>query len=100
VELRPRDQARAVILAHRQDARILARLLDGGSAIRTLTSSWWVQASPGCTCSSACVDEAQRQGVVVLRNRKPVSLIVGMEGLDREQLDLGSNDGFWRLIAS
>jgi hypothetical protein len=48
----------------------------------------------------ACVDEAQRDRVVVLRNRKPVALIVGVEGLDREQLDLGSSDTFWRLIES
>jgi hypothetical protein len=48
----------------------------------------------------ACVDEAQRDRVVVLRNRKPVALIVGVEGLDCEQLDLGSSDTFWRLIES
>jgi len=47
---------------------------------------------------SACVDQAQRDRVVVLRNRKPVALIVGVEGLDREQLELGSSDRFWRLI--
>jgi len=48
----------------------------------------------------ACVDQAQRSRVVVLRNRKPVALIIGVEGLDREQLDLGSSDTFWRLIES
>ena len=48
----------------------------------------------------ACVDEAQRDRVVVLRNRKPVALIVGVEGLDREQLELGSSDSFWQLIES
>jgi hypothetical protein len=47
---------------------------------------------------SACVDKAQRDRVVVLRGRKPVALIVGVEGLDREQLELGSSDSFWRLI--
>lgn len=46
----------------------------------------------------ACVEQAQRDRVVVLRNRKPVALIVGVEGLDREQLELGSSDPFWRLI--
>ncbi len=49
---------------------------------------------------SACVDQAQRDRVVVMRNRKPVALIVGVEGLDREQLELGSSDPFWRLIES
>jgi hypothetical protein len=33
-----------------------------------------------------------------MRNRKPVALIVGVEGLNREQLELGSSDKFWRLI--
>jgi antitoxin (DNA-binding transcriptional repressor) of toxin-antitoxin stability system len=47
---------------------------------------------------SKCVEQAQRGRVVVLRNRKPVALIVGVEGLDREQLELGSSDAFWRLI--
>jgi hypothetical protein len=47
---------------------------------------------------STCVEQAQRGRVVVMRNRKPVALIVGVEGLDREQLELGSSDKFWRLI--
>jgi antitoxin (DNA-binding transcriptional repressor) of toxin-antitoxin stability system len=47
---------------------------------------------------STCVEQAQRGRVVVTRNRKPVALIVGVEGLDREQLELGSSDKFWRLI--
>ena len=47
---------------------------------------------------SACVDEAQRGRVMVLRDRKPVALILGVEGLDREQLELGSSGSFWQLI--
>ena len=47
---------------------------------------------------ATCVDEAQVGRVVVMRNRKPVALIVGVEGLDQEQLELGSSDRFWRLI--
>ncbi len=47
---------------------------------------------------NTCVEQAQRGRVVVMRNRKPVALIVGVEGLDREQLELGSSDKFWRLI--
>lgn len=45
-----------------------------------------------------CVEKAQGGRVVVMRDRKPVALIVGVEGLDREQLELGSSDRFWRLI--
>jgi PHD/YefM family antitoxin component YafN of YafNO toxin-antitoxin module len=47
----------------------------------------------------ACVSEAQRERIVITRNGKPVALIVGVEGLDAEQLDLGSNPVFWELIA-
>lgn len=45
-----------------------------------------------------CIEQAQHGRVVVTRDRKPVALIVGVEGLDREQLELGSSDKFWRLI--
>jgi prevent-host-death family protein len=47
---------------------------------------------------NVCVDEAQRERVVITRNGKPVALIVGVEGMDAEQLQLGSSDKFWRLI--
>jgi hypothetical protein len=49
---------------------------------------------------NTCVEQAQRDRIVVLRDRRPVALIVGVEGLDREQLELGSSDHFWRLIES
>jgi antitoxin (DNA-binding transcriptional repressor) of toxin-antitoxin stability system len=45
-----------------------------------------------------CVAEAQQERVVVLRDGKPVALIVGVEGMDTEQLQLGSSDRFWKLI--
>lgn len=45
-----------------------------------------------------CVSEAQNERVVITRNGKPVALVVGLEGLDTEQLQLGSSDKFWRLI--
>lgn len=45
-----------------------------------------------------CVNDAQRERVVITRNGKPVALIVGVEGMDKEQLELGSSDKFWRLI--
>jgi len=47
---------------------------------------------------STCVGQVRRGRVIVLRNRKPVALIVGVEDLDREQIELGSSDKFWRLI--
>ena len=44
-----------------------------------------------------CVKEAQRERVVLTRNGKPVALLIGVEGLDEEQLELGSSDRFWTL---
>jgi prevent-host-death family protein len=45
-----------------------------------------------------CIKNAQQERVVITRNGKPVALIVGVEGMDREQLQLGSSDKFWKLI--
>jgi hypothetical protein len=45
------------------------------------------------------VRDAQEQRGVVTRDGKPVALIVGIHGLDEEQVQLGSSDGFWALIA-
>ena len=46
----------------------------------------------------ACVDEAQRERIVLTRHGKPVALVVGVEGMDEEQLQLGSSEKFWKLI--
>lgn len=46
-----------------------------------------------------CVREAQRDRVLVTRDGLPVALVVGIEGLDAEQVELGSSDEFWKLIA-
>jgi len=46
-----------------------------------------------------CVNDAQHGRVVITRKGKPVALIVGIEGMDEEQLELGSSDKFWTLIA-
>jgi len=46
----------------------------------------------------ACVSDAQHERVVITRNGKPIALVVGVEGMDEEQLQLGSSDKFWRLI--
>lgn len=45
-----------------------------------------------------CVNDAQHERMVITRNGKPVALIVGVEGMDEEQLQFGSSDKFWRLI--
>jgi antitoxin (DNA-binding transcriptional repressor) of toxin-antitoxin stability system len=46
-----------------------------------------------------CVHDAQRERVIITRDGKPIVLIIGIAGLDEEQLQLGSSDKFWRLIA-
>ena len=51
------------------------------------------------TSLEACVSEAQRERVIITRNGKPLALIVGVEGLDEEQLELASSGKFWELIA-
>jgi antitoxin (DNA-binding transcriptional repressor) of toxin-antitoxin stability system len=45
-----------------------------------------------------CIKDARRDRVVVTRRGKPVALVVGVEGMDEEQLQLGSSDKFWKLI--
>jgi prevent-host-death family protein len=45
-----------------------------------------------------CVKRAQREGVVLTRNGKPVAVLLGVQGLDWEQLELGYSDEFWSLI--
>ena len=47
----------------------------------------------------ACLEKAQRERVILTRNGKPVALLVNVEGLDAEQIELGSNDKFWKLMA-
>lgn len=46
----------------------------------------------------ACIKNAQQERVVITRNDKPVALIVGVEGMDKEQLQLGSSGKFWKLV--
>ncbi|HET6882301.1 MAG TPA: hypothetical protein VFI31_19200 [Pirellulales bacterium] len=46
-----------------------------------------------------CVLEAQRGGVLVMRNGAPAAVVLGVEGMDQEQVELGLSDRFWRLIA-
>jgi hypothetical protein len=51
------------------------------------------------TTLDACVNDAQRERLIIMRDGQPVALIVGVEGLDEEQLRLGSSDRFWTLIS-
>ncbi len=51
------------------------------------------------TSLDACVTDAQSDRVVVTRGGSPVALVVGVEGLDEEQIQLGASDAFWKLIS-
>ena len=46
----------------------------------------------------ACVREAQGDRVLVTRDGRPVAMVVGLAGLDEDQLALGASDKFWQLI--
>jgi antitoxin (DNA-binding transcriptional repressor) of toxin-antitoxin stability system len=46
----------------------------------------------------SAIRDAQHDRLIITRDGKPVALIVGVEGMDEEQLELGSSDKFWRLI--
>ncbi len=46
----------------------------------------------------ACVRDAQHDRVVLMREDKPVAVLVGVKGLDLEQIELGHSDEFWTLM--
>jgi antitoxin (DNA-binding transcriptional repressor) of toxin-antitoxin stability system len=48
----------------------------------------------------ACVQEAQEDRVLVTSGGRPVAIVVGVAALDDEQIQLSSNDAFWKLISS
>lgn len=45
-----------------------------------------------------CVKEAGSESVLVVRNGKPLALVSKVEGLDAEQIELGTSAEFWKLI--
>ena len=44
------------------------------------------------------VDESQRERVIVTRRGHPAAVLIGVEGLDWEQVLLQTDDSFWRMI--
>ncbi len=46
-----------------------------------------------------CIHDDQRERIGITRNGKPVALVVGVEGMDWEQLQLGSAEPFWAPVA-
>jgi antitoxin (DNA-binding transcriptional repressor) of toxin-antitoxin stability system len=47
---------------------------------------------------NTCIEDAQHERLVITRDGKPVALVIGVEGMDEEQVQLGSSDKFWTLI--
>jgi antitoxin (DNA-binding transcriptional repressor) of toxin-antitoxin stability system len=45
-----------------------------------------------------CVEDAQHERVLLTRRGKPIALIIGVAGMDLEQIALGHSDDFWQLI--
>jgi antitoxin (DNA-binding transcriptional repressor) of toxin-antitoxin stability system len=45
-----------------------------------------------------CISASQIEPVVLTRKGDPVALIVGIDGLDQEQVALGASTEFWKLI--
>jgi prevent-host-death family protein len=45
-----------------------------------------------------CVRQAQAERVVLTQNGKPIALLVGVDGMDLEQIELAQSDEFWKLI--
>jgi antitoxin (DNA-binding transcriptional repressor) of toxin-antitoxin stability system len=59
-----------------------------------------IEVDPKRADLDTCVDDAQRERIVLTRNGTPVALIVGVEGMDEEQLQLGSSVKFCNLISA
>lgn len=45
-----------------------------------------------------CVEQAQRDRVVITRRGRPAAVLIGVEGADWETLVTATDDAFWRLI--
>jgi len=45
-----------------------------------------------------CVETSQAEGVVITRNGRPASLVIGVEGTSWEDLVTQSDPLFWRLL--
>jgi hypothetical protein len=63
---------------------------DGGDPMKTVPMEE--------TSLELCVAEAQHDRLILTRNGDPIALLVGVAGLDQEQINLGSSAEFWKLI--
>ena len=47
---------------------------------------------------SETVDESQEEHVLITRHGKPAALLVGVEGMEVEEVVIASNPRFWELV--
>ena len=50
------------------------------------------------TTLDRCVAEAGLDRVLLTRDGKPILLVSSVEGLDQEQIELGTSAEFWQMI--
>ena len=48
--------------------------------------------------ATALLETAQRERVVVIRNGKPLAVLMGIENKDEEDLALERDEDFWQMI--
>ena len=47
-----------------------------------------------------CVSAAQSEPIIVTQSGEPIAIIVGVAGMDDEQITLGTSAEFWRMVRS
>ena len=45
-----------------------------------------------------CVQDSQKESVVITKNGKPFVFMVGVTGMDMEQVECGQSDKLWKLM--
>ena len=45
-----------------------------------------------------CLKSANRQDIILTRKGKPIALMIGVKGMDIEQIQLGSSAKFWERV--
>jgi prevent-host-death family protein len=47
---------------------------------------------------SDVIDQSQRAPIVITRHGAPAAIIVGVEGMERDEIELGVDDRLWREL--
>jgi hypothetical protein len=45
-----------------------------------------------------CISSAQSELILLTSHGQPMAMVVGVKGMDQEQLELGSTAKFWNLV--